>query len=231
MSEPKLAVVGDNNPPDPIDEALAPYADAIEEAQNWLDGDPITTEEQMRAVDAILKDVRKAGTDVGNAKKSAVAPLHDAWKAEGARWKPTEDDLNRLKKGLVALVDPVKKRIAAEKEAAKRKAYQEAETKRLAAIEAAQKAEATDINAQRVAAAAQKEAEAAQKQVAKAKRDTEKGLRTVTKYKIEDHRAVLNDIADNDRGAITAFIDEYVRRHHRGREINGVKVWQEKEVY
>ena len=27
-----------NNPPDPIDEALAPYGDAIEEAQNWLDG-------------------------------------------------------------------------------------------------------------------------------------------------------------------------------------------------
>jgi len=70
--------IGHNNPPDPIDEALAPYCDVIEEVENWLDGSPVETEDQMNAVDALIKDMRKAKSDLAKAKKSATAPLHDA---------------------------------------------------------------------------------------------------------------------------------------------------------
>ena len=38
-----------NNPPDPIDEALAPFGDVISEAENWLDGSPVENEAQMKA--------------------------------------------------------------------------------------------------------------------------------------------------------------------------------------
>ena len=31
--------------------------------------------------------------------------------------------------------------------------------------------------------------------------------------------------------AITAFVEDYVRRNHKGRPIDGVKVWTEKEAY
>jgi len=72
---------GHNMPPDPIDEALAPYMDAIEEAENWLDGNPVEDEAAMKAVDALIADIRKAKSDLGKAKKSSTAPLHDAWKA------------------------------------------------------------------------------------------------------------------------------------------------------
>ena len=34
----QLATIGHNNPPDPIDEALAPFGDVITEAEVWLDG-------------------------------------------------------------------------------------------------------------------------------------------------------------------------------------------------
>ena len=115
------AVVGDNNPPDPLDEAIAPFGDAITEAENWLDGEPVTTEGQMKAVDKLAKDIRSARRALDDAKKSATAPLHDAWKAEIARWKPTEDDLDRIQKGLAALVDGYKRNLAAEKAEAKRK--------------------------------------------------------------------------------------------------------------
>jgi hypothetical protein len=91
----QIAKIGDNNPPDPIDEALAPYADAIAEAENYLDGEPVQTEAQMQAVDALIKDIRSAKSDLAKAKKSATAPLHDIWKNEIARWKPTEDDVER----------------------------------------------------------------------------------------------------------------------------------------
>lgn len=194
---------GHNMPPDPIDEALVPYMDAIEEAENWLDGNPVEDEAAMKAVDALIADIRKAKSDLGKAKKSSTAPLHDAWRAEIARWKPTEDDIERRLKGLAAVVDPFKRKLAAEKEAAKRAAYEAAQRKEREAREAA----------------------------SAANKDTVKGLRTVTKHEITDHRAALHWIAQNDRDAITAFIEDYARRNHKTAQIEGVKVWQEKEAY
>lgn len=222
---------GHNNPPDPIDEALAPYGDAISEAENWLDGTPVENEDQMKAVDAVIKDIRAAKSDLAKAKKSATAPLHDAWKAEIARWKPTEDDIERRLKGLAAVVDPFKRKLAAEKEAAKRAAYEEARRKEREAEEAARKADVSDYEAATEAARLQAEAVEAKKAASAANKGTVKGLRTVTRYNIEDHRAALHWIAANDRDAVTAFIEEYVRRNHKAAEIGGVKVWQEKAAY
>lgn len=225
------APIGHNSPPDPIDEALAPYGDAISEAENWLDGTPVENEDQMKAVDAVIKDIRAAKSDLAKAKKSATAPLHDIWKAEIARWKPTEDDIERRLKGLAAVVDPFKRKLAAEKEAAKKAAYEEARRKERQAEEAARKADVSDYEAATEAARLQAEAIEAKKAASAANKDTVKGLRTVTRYTIEDHRAALHWIAANDRDAVTAFIEEYVRRNHKAAEIGGVKVWQEKEAY
>lgn len=225
------APIGHNSPPDPIDEALAPYGDAISEAENWLDGTPVENEDQMKAVDAVIKDIRAAKSDLAKAKKSATAPLHDVWKAEIARWKPTEDDIERRLKGLAAVVDPFKRKLAEEKEAAKRAAYEEARRKEREAEEAARKADVSDYEAATEAARLQAEAVEAKKAASAANKDTVKGLRTVTRYAIEDHRAALHWIAANDRDAVTAFIDEYVRRNHKTAQIDGVKVWQEKEAY
>jgi len=225
------AQIGHNAPPDPIDEALAPYGDAIEEAENWLDGTPVEDEAQMKAVDAIIKEMRSAKSDLAKAKKSATAPLHDAWKSEIARWKPTEDDIERRLKGLAAVVDPFKRQLAEKKEAAKRAAYEEARRKEREAEEAARNADASNYEAQVEADRKAHEAMEAKKAASAANKDTVKGLRTVTRYEIEDHRAALHWIAANDRDAMTAFIDEYVRRNHKAASINGVKVWQDKEAY
>ena len=45
-----IAKAGDNNPPSPIDEALAPYGDFISEAETWADGAEVENEGQMKAV-------------------------------------------------------------------------------------------------------------------------------------------------------------------------------------
>jgi hypothetical protein len=42
------AVIGGNNPPDPIDAALAPYSDMLAEADNWLDGVPVANADQLK---------------------------------------------------------------------------------------------------------------------------------------------------------------------------------------
>ena len=227
------AVVGDNNPPDPLDEALAPFGDAISEAENWLDGDPVTTEGQMKAVDKLAKDIRAARRALDDAKKSATAPLHDAWKAEIARWKPTEDDLDRIQKGLANIVDAFKRKLAAEKAEQERIARVAAEEAARAAHAAAMKAAAGNIEEQRQAAAAQAAAEQAQRDARAATRANDvKGLRTVTRYEITDHRALLNWIARNSRDDVTAFIEEWARRNHKThRSAEGLRVWDAKEAF
>lgn len=220
-----------NNPPDPIDAALEPYADAISEAQNWLDGEPVETEDQMKAVDALLKQIRSAGTDLAKAEKSETAPLHDAWKAEKARWKPEIEDITRIKLGLTALVSDFKKRLAAEKEAEKQRAYEEARRKEREAAEKAANAVQGDLESQREADAAKAEAMEAKKVASAANKDTVKGMRTVLRFKINDRRAALHWIAQNDRAAMTDFIDGYVARNHKNAPIDGVETWSEKEAY
>lgn len=232
MTATALAPRDHNSPPDPIDEALAPYGDAIEEAENWLDGSPVETESHMKAVDAIIKEIRSAKGDLAKAKKSATAPLHDAWKAEIARWKPTEDDIERRLKGLAACVDPFKRKLAAEKEAAKRAAYEEARRKEEEARRAAQQAAAADYASQVEADRLASEAVEAKKAASAANKDTVKGLRTVTRYEIEDHRALLHWIASNRRDDITAFIEEWARKNHKATgTVDGLRVWQDREAF
>jgi len=165
------------------------------------------------------------------AEESEAKPFYDQWRAAKARFKPTLDDLDVRIKGLVATVDAFKRKLAAEKAEAERKARAEADAARRKAEESARQAAANDYAAQLEAAEAQRAAEEAAARAAAASKDTVKGLRTVTRYAIEDHRAALHWIAGNDREAMTAFIEEYVRRNHKEKPISGVKVWQEKAAF
>ena len=226
------AEIGHNNPPEnPIDEAIAPYSDYISESENWLDGQKVETEAQMKAVDVILKEIRSAASDLAKAEKLATAPFYDAWKGEIARWKPEKEDLDRIKKGLAELVNDFKKKLAAEKAEAVRQANLEAAKKRRKAEAAMHKTDPTDIRSQREAEVARLEWEASEKSAQAAKKDTVKGLRKVSRFEIEDYRAALHWIAKNDRCAMTDFIEEYVRRNHKTANIDGVRSWEEKEAY
>lgn len=229
-----LSPIGHNGPPDPIDAITTQFESARLEAENWADGSPVENEAQMKAVDALRAGMRTYRIALEAGQKSATAPLHDAWKSEGNRWKPTIDDAKRIEDCLVAIVGAFKKRLADEKAAAERKAQQEAWEKTRAAQEAARLANAGDIEAQRAADAAIAEANAAQDAADAAKADTVKGLRTVTKYEVIDHKALLHWIAANDRDSVTVFIDEWARKNHKnrlGNNTEGLKAWTEKNAY
>ena len=225
------AHIGHNSPPDPIDEALAPFDDIITEAGNWLDGSAVETESQMTAVDLLIKGMKAAKKAVEAADESATKPMYDAWKAEKARFKPTLDDLDMQVKGLVAAVDTFKRKLFAEREAARKEAERRAWEATRAAEQAARTAAASDIEAKRAAAAAMALAEAAQRASAAADKDTVKGLRTITHYEITDDRALLHFIAKHARDDITAFISEWARKNHKQfSHADGLRVWQQKEA-
>lgn len=225
------AVIGGNNPPDPIDVALEPYGAILEEAANWLDGVAVENDGQLKATDKLLKALKDARKAVDVARDECTKPLHEAWKSEVARWKPTQDDLDRQVKCLVAAQAPYKAKLAAEKEEARRKAQEEADRIADEARKAHQAANAASIEEQRKADELIAAAEEAQKQARIAAKDTVKGMRTVQVYEIESHKAALHWIAINDREAVTAFIEDYVRRNFKTRPIDGVKVETKKEAF
>ena len=227
----EVAKIGHNLPPDPIDLALEPFDAVLIEAANWMDGAVVENEAQLGATDALLKELKAARKAVDAARDESTKPLHEVWKAEVARWKPTQDDLDRQVKCLVSAQAPFKAKLLAEKEAARIKAEEEAAEKARLAREAHQGANASSIEAQRAADAMMAEAEEAAKAASRAAKDTVKGMRTVQVYAIEDHRAALHWIAKNDREAVTAFIDEYVRRNFKLRVIDGVQVETKKEAF
>ena len=221
-----------NIPPDPIDEALAPFGDVISEAEGWLDGTPVENEGQMKAVDALIKDMKSAKKAVEAAEESEAKPIYDQWKLAKERYKPTLTDLDRIVKGLVATVDAFKRKLAAEKEAARKEAERLAWEETRKAQEAARLAAANDLEAQRAAAAQAEAAETAQRAAQAAAKDTVKGMRAVTKYEVTDHRALLHWIAKNDKDAVYAFIEEWARRNHKDHQAaEGLRVWTEKEAY
>lgn len=222
------ATIGHNQAPDPIDEALAPFGDALAEAENWMDGTPVESEAQMKAVDALIRDMKAAKKAVTAAEESEAKPYYDQWKAAKARYKPTLDDLDLRTKALIAVVDGFKRKLAAEKAEAERQARMEAARKMREAEEAARKSAEGDYDAQRAAMEAKQAADDAQRAVAAAAKDQVKGLRQTTMHEIEDHRAALHWIAANDKAAMTDFIVEYVRKNCAKVDIAGVRVWQER---
>lgn len=221
-----------NNPPDPIDEITAQFEATRLEAENWLDGQPVTTEPQMQAVDELRKGMRDYRISLERGQESEAKPIYDEYKRVRGRWDATIKDAKRIEAGCVALVDGFKQALARHREEEERRARAEAQEAARKAHEAAQAANAADIEAQRAAAAAQREAEEAQKRAAQASKANDvKGLRTVTRHAIDDYRAALHDIAQSDRDGMTLFIEEYVRKHHATRQIAGVRVWVEKIAY
>lgn len=225
------ATIGHNNPPDPIEAVIAEYDAVIAEAQNWTDGELVADEAGMTAVDALLKDFKSYKSALVKAGKERTDPMHKAWKAEVAAVKVYTDDADRIQSALVATVAPFKAKLAAEKKAAERAAWEAAEKAKREAAAKVEAANDADLEAQREAAEAQQAAIDAEKAAQAQARNGVKGMRKVTKYEITDHRAALHWIAANDREAMTAFTEEYVRRNHKAATIEGVRVWAEKEAF
>jgi len=226
------AVIGGNHPPvDPIEACMDEFGDIISEAQNWADGTPPETEDQMKALDLVIKGFKPYCTALDAAASARTKPMHDAWKAEIKAVNIYVNDAALMKKALVDLGAPFKVKLAAEKEAEKRAAWEVAEKARRAAEALEKEARAGDIDQARAAAAAKEAALEATKAAQAKTKDTVKGMRKVSTFVIDDHKAAFNDIIRNDSPAITAFIEAYVQSNFKVKKIDGVTVTHGKEAY
>jgi hypothetical protein len=223
--------IGHNNPPDPVGEAMAPFNDVLAEAEHWLDGGKVEDEGQLAAVDHLHTGAKDAAKAIEEARVAASKPLHEAWQAENARWKPQADDLKRVVKGLAACMNGFKVAKAAAQAEAERLARLRAEKAAHAAKMAAMAADPANIEEQRRAARMADEAQEARHSASEAAQGRVKGLRAVTHHEITDMRSLVNWIATYDKDAMREFATEYARKHAKaGAAIDGVRIWTTKEA-
>ena len=235
MNDLDPAGIGHNQAPaeviDPMELAVSDFSDDREMAQMWLDGRKVENQGQMEAVDALSVTMREALKDLEAAKEGEYRPHKVLSDNVIAKYKPTIEDYGIIIKGLVGLVGPFKKKLADDAAEKTRLAFEAARKLEREAEAKAAVADVSDIDAQREAVVAKKEAVEAHKVAKSASKEKPKRMRSVTKHEITDHKAALHWIAVNDRDAMTAFIEGYVRQNHKGPAINGVKVWTEKEAF
>ena len=232
MTDNDRAVIGANNPPSPIEACVSAHDDVISEATNWCDGEPVTTEAQMNAVDVVLKAFKSYRSALEKAGKEQTAPLHTVWKAGVAAVKVYTDDAERLQAALVAVTGPFKTQLAKDKAEADKVAKDAAWEATRAARDAAAKANSGDIEQTRAAAAAIADAEALQRAANASAKSKVLGMRTVTHHEVTDHRALLHWIAKYSRDDVTAFVTEWARKNHKPDPgADGLRVWTTQEPF
>tara|TARA_R110000744_G_scaffold289502_3_gene400413 strand:+ start:9329 stop:10021 length:693 start_codon:yes stop_codon:yes gene_type:complete len=220
-----------HNQQDPIEAVLTEFESVLDEASNWTDGELITDEAGMKAVDDVLKQFKSYRTVLVKAGKERTDPLHKEWKAEVAAVKIYTDDADLIQKALIAIAAPFKAKLAQEKAAAEKAAWEETNRLRREAEKQATEAREGDVDAQRAANEAKAAVVAAERVAKAAAKEAPKGMRKVAKFEIEDYNAVFKFIAAKNPSLIRAMVKSFVATNHKATHIDGVKQWVEKEAF
>ena len=130
---------GHNNPPTtPFEEDQAAIDDLYNEAQNFLDGEPITTEPMAEAVTTLLQMLRSAGNLAEKHRGEEKAPHWDAGKAVDAKFKPLAEKVRRAAETCKVALKPWLEVLAEEKRIKDQEAREEADRQKREADRAMQ---------------------------------------------------------------------------------------------
>ncbi len=200
--------IGHNAPP-PLEAMSLHIEDLFALVSDTTAGGQVTTDEQKAALNDLMDDLRKAGKDAEACRKAEKQPHLDAGKAVDAAWKPITDKCNSGIAHLKALLTPYRVAKQEAKEAAARKAREEAAAKEQAAAEALRSAD--NLEARFEAEAELKEAGKIKAAANRSDREAT-GLRTSQIVVVEDYAALLKHIKNNDPAPLKAWLDDYARR-------------------
>jgi len=219
-----MAGIGDNNPP-PLDmwaihiEGLFDLANGIGEATN---------DEQEQALDDLLDDFRKARKGADTERAAEKRPHDDAAKAVQVKWKPLIDRCDIGADAIKKALTPYRTAKQAAIDAAARKARDDAEAARVAALAAFQ---STDLDDRLEAETLAGQAKALDVQANKLGRKPT-GLRTVWEAEVIDRKAALLHYIAAAPDAFEALIYELAAKDARNeatrRDIPGVTFHERK---
>jgi type IV secretory pathway VirB10-like protein len=207
--------------------------DLLLEARNFLDGEPITNEQQAEAVSSLLNRLRRVSKDADEARKLEKKPHDDAAKAVQAKWSPIIDKAtlaaSTAKQALAPYLKAIEDQQRAEAEAARKEADRLAEIARAAHQGASGNLQASE-DAERLLRAAK----AAEKDAARAGRakahatggERAVGLRSVWSPTLTDSCAALKHYRATKPDELKQWLVEQAERDVRAgaRDIPGFEV-------
>lgn len=234
------AKIGDNLPPEPFDLISESIEDLLIEANNFLDGKEIETEEQEQAVASILTRLRREANAADDQRKAERKPHADAADAVQAKWNPLlgKADL-AIATAKLALRTRLLKVEAAQRaaaEAAKQEAARQAEAAALARSTARPDdlaGQTTVRELERNAADAIKEAARSDKARPQAKGgERAVGLRSRWSATVGDYKLFSRWAWINRRGEYLTFLDTLANAEarHGPRDIPGLTMHEERKA-
>ena len=239
-----IAQIGHNNPPEmnTFDALSANIDDLFDEAKLWMDGEPVTTQQQADALNTLETRIRDAHNAAEAERKREAKPFDDGKKAVQERYNPliqkdkgkTTQALNCIKAALKPFLMELD-RIQREAAAAARA---EAEQKEREAMEAMRRRDATNLEqtmeAERLvdeAKAATAAADRAVKRKAHAKGEGRAtALRSVWSAEMTDKKAAVIWAMNTHPDEVLAFTQDLANKAVRagGRNIPGFNVSEQK---
>ncbi|WP_421696893.1 hypothetical protein [Ancylobacter sp.] len=240
---------GHNNPPEPtpFDLSKQEIDDLYAEAQNWLDGDPITTPEQAEAVDKLRNLLREAMKTADRRRVEENKPFDDGKAEVQARYAPLIADTKTTKGKAVTAIAlcgeallPYLKRVEEENRAKAEAARREAEEKSAAAQASFRESAAADLAARERAEALAAEAAKAERAASKAENTKAHvhggaratGLRTKTVVTVTDETAFAKHVWTHHREEMSEFLASLATRlvNAKFSGLPGVKVELERVI-
>ena len=133
------ATIGDNNPPEtPFEISQAEIQDLYNEAQVWLDGEGITTEEMAEKISMLLQMLRSAGKTAEERRTDEKSPHLLAGKAVDKKYGELKKKVTMASDACKEILQPWLQMKAAEKEAEDQRLREEADRKKREADRAMQ---------------------------------------------------------------------------------------------
>jgi hypothetical protein len=221
--------------------------DLYAEAAQWLDGEPVTTQQQADALNTLENRIREAAKDCEVMRKEEVKPLDEAKAEIQERYNPLIGKTTKVTGKTVAAIDAVKaalKPYLLELDRQQREAAEasrkEAEAKQAAAMEAMRSRDAANLDQAEAAEKLVQEAKAAEAEAARAEKakahakgdGRASGLRSVWKATITDEKAAAGWMWTDHRAELMAFVQEYADKATRAgkRTIPGFSIIETKEL-
>lgn len=241
-AENPRVVIGNNQPePTPFEASEKRILDLYTEIAQYLDGDPITSDEMADDV-ASLKRLIQAEDKIAEALRVAEKqPYLDAGREIDARFKVLADKVKLAVATCKQVETPWLIAKQAEIDAAAKAAREEAEKIRLAAIEAIQSRDHTNLESVAEAEQLLKDAKKAEAGAAKLEKTTAKisnmagrasGLRTYYTHEMTDFLAFGKYAWANHRSEYEEFLTGLAKRLVDGgkHDLIGVKITEEKRA-
>lgn len=233
-----MNMIGHNQPPAGFETCHTAINDLYEEAKQWLDGEPITDQEQADALNTLASRIREAAKLAEENRKMEAKPFDDGKAEVQARYKPLKTMADTALDAVKSALKPYLLELDRQQREAAEQARKEAEAKRLEAEFAIAARDSANLeqreDAEKLLAdakAAEAEAARADKAKAHAKGDSRAtGLRTQWAVKIDNESAAMQWAWKAYRTAmLAACLDLAKAEVRRGkRQIDGFTIIEEK---